>query len=650
MNKIRFYIFGIPDGFDIYQEALDADIKSYYQCFYDESIKENTRLAIHRKSNGEVSYTFLKYHLFSSGNRSNAFIGLSVVFSNGYYSDVSSLYNLLEYAYNEILQKGILLQITADGNSAKFIPSKFSAEAQEVKRIESFIINTLNSKDYSIEFSAFDSSFEAGKQNAILKIPFQVYDDEIKEKGLNQLVVDRLKKYSWLSLSPDYIKKDTPTPGPITSVPTDLDEELDPITKAHYINSFEGYQGDVLAAFKQLVDKADNELIQKVNRLDKEVKGILLLLIEYSKKQNDLHDLLKKYSELAETLDTLKSQLYQKTLKQKGAEQNEVNTVDNVENVEYREQKGGKWQRYLVVAGGALVAACILIFFLSPYIFPSDDKGGNTSDDHTTTVTTTTETTGTQSSQTASTDHQIKLENLVANFNTALQSNDFEAAIGYYSEVVDRDANKMRELDNVLDKKFESLVSACDFDLANKLYLQLCVVYENAEAYETELKESFKSYIKANKTKLAEKATLIQKISYAKRDGYAYSGIDNDLRAIQALSAPSYKTTLSLTCDDGVIMQKESSEKIEIEEGKLYTIKNQKWEHNAKFQFDYRINGVELVPDGEGKTAQIKVKANKPAIGKTIKIHYKKNGNILFTVQLEVVERKQFNPNDLKVP
>lgn len=146
MNNIRFHIFGVPDGFDIYQEVIDMENKSYYQCFYDESIKEQTRLAINRKPNGDVSYTYLKYHLYSNGNRPNAFIGLSVVFSNGYYADVSSLYNLLEQTYNSILQKGKLLYPIANGSSARFAVNKFSDDPLEIKRIESIVIGTLSTK------------------------------------------------------------------------------------------------------------------------------------------------------------------------------------------------------------------------------------------------------------------------------------------------------------------------------------------------------------------------------------------------------------------------------------------------------------------------------------------------------------------------
>lgn len=380
MHKIKFYIFGIPDGFDIYQETPDADIKSYYQCFYDESVKDNTRLAVHRKINGECSYTFLKYHLFSCGNRSNSFIGLSVVFSGGYYSDVSSLYNLLEYTYNDILHRGILLQRTPDGNSAKFMPSKFSAEVQEVKRIESFIINTLNSREYSIEFSLFDRSFEAGKQNAILKIPFMVHKDEAKENELNLLVINRLRQYSWLSLSPDYIKRDTPSSGNVPAILAE-DEELDPMTKARYTDIFESHQGKVLDAFNRLVNKADEELKEKVARIDQDISGILSVLVKY-KKQNDLQDLLEKYSGLAKSLDTLKNKLYQQKGVQNPPEQDASVGWGKAGN---NKGKGDKDYLNLAVAGGAVLAAvCVfmLVFFL---VFFRPDKatvsGGENKDE-----------------------------------------------------------------------------------------------------------------------------------------------------------------------------------------------------------------------------------------------------------------------------
>ena len=159
MKNIKFHIFGIPDGFDIYQEFTDNEVKSYYQCFYDESIKDNTRFSIHRNQKGDVSYTYLKYHLFSSANRPNAFIGLSVVFSNGYFADISSLYNLLEHAYNSILNKGILLEPVSNGSFAKFIPKKFEDAVAEVKRIESFILDTLGTKAYMVHQHIFEHIF-----------------------------------------------------------------------------------------------------------------------------------------------------------------------------------------------------------------------------------------------------------------------------------------------------------------------------------------------------------------------------------------------------------------------------------------------------------------------------------------------------------
>ena len=56
----------------------------------------------------------------------------------------------------------------------------------------------------------------------------------------------------------------------------------------------------------------------------------------------------------------------------------------------------------------------------------------------------------------------------MAKFNEALQNNDFETAIGYYSQVVNKDENQMRDLDKILVEKFNTLIGNCTFDLATK--------------------------------------------------------------------------------------------------------------------------------------------------------------------------------------
>lgn len=658
MNNIKFHIFGVPDGFDIYQEIKDVETKNYYQCFYDESIKEQTRLAINRKPNGDVSYTFLKYHLYSKLDRPNAFLGLSVVFSNGYYADVSSLYNLLEQTYNSILQKGKLLNPIDDGSSVKFAVNKFSEAQSEIKRIESIVLGTLYTEEYIAEYLPFDSSFVTGKQNAILKVPFQIYDTEVLEREANLLVIEKLKKFSWLSLSPDYIKKEKPVlPGEMPSIKNiELDEELDPVTKAQYINSFENYQSQVLTAFEKLVSKTDENLNGTVKQLDAIVKGILISLREYVKKQNELKELLDKYSGLAEKLDTLSDKLYELSKKQNlhnkfdESQHKQVDTEDGNKN---GERKGGMWQRYLAVAGGAIAVVCIFVFFCKPYLFPDDSPVNDLTGSDVVTTAKGDSKDDSTSKQDDSTG--INLEGLLAKFNEALQSNDFETAIAYYSRVLSKDESyrKVREMDNSLDVKFEKLIEDCSFDLANNLYLKLTTIYDNADSYSAKLKRSFKDHIQTNKSIIQKKNDLIKHIQQAKAGGYDYAGLEADLADIKKLgtvSTPENGDELSLYCDDNkTTSQKKASDIIEIEAGKLYTITNPHWEQNGSFGFDAKISGIELVPNGNGQNAVIKIRANKSAIGKSINIHYKKSGNIKFTFQIKIIESSEMDGAGMKV-
>ncbi len=640
MNNIRFHIFGVPDGFDIYQEVIDMESKNYFQCFYDESIKEQTRLAINRKPNGDVSYTYLKYHLYSNGNRPNAFLGLSVVFSNGYYADVSSLYNLLEQTYNSILQKGKLLNPIANGSSARFAVSKFSEEPTEIKRIESIVIGTLSTKEYIAEYLPFDNTFENGKQNAILKVPFQIYDNDIQEKDANLLVVEKLKRFSWLSLSPDYIRKDPVLPGEVPSIKhIELDEELDPVTKAQYINSFENYQSQVLAAFEKLVSKTDDNLITNVKQLDSIVKGILVSLRKYGKKQNELKDLLDKYLDLAEKLETLSGKLYESSKKQPPYIKDDENHVQQ-ECEEYkpkniRKRKGDKWQRYLAVAGGAIAVVCVLIFFCKPDLFRNNNSNRDVTGDSVDTAAM-----GGEPADSLPPQQKVSLEELLAKFNKALQDNDFETAIDCYSQVVDADENQMRELDNILDQKFNTLISDCAFDLANKLYVQLTTIYTTADSYINELKSSFKSYIKANKSKIEHKDTLIKNIQLAKKNNYAYSGVDSDLTEIQKFgrSSPTkvYQLALYYEGRNTATKKPKSSEIIEIYLNRQYKIKNLQQEDGANFvnSIDSKY-GKAWIPD-DGRSIQFKIE--KAKIGQEFKLHYKRGSQTLFTIKLKVVE------------
>lgn len=654
MNHIRFYIFGIPDGFDIYQEKPDAEIKNYYQCFYDESIKETTRLAIHRKADGDVSYTFLKYHLYSCGNRANAFLGLSAVFHHAYYADVSSLYNLLEHAYHNLLQREVLLTATANGMSAKFVPQRFEEVSPEIKRIESFIIGTLNTADYAAEIHPIDNSFRTGKQNAILKIPFQVYGDDAKEKEANSMIAGKLKEYAWLSLSPEYIRKEKPlaSAGKASAAPMEWDEELDPMTKAQYIRNFEIYQGEVLAAFEKLVNRTDENLTAHAKHLDGIVKNILLTLHEYGRKQNELQDLLEKYSGLAEKLDTLMEKLYEKPQGQRLQENITTGHPNEQEEEPDREQKGGKWKRYLIGAGAIIAAAFIGISFLYPYLHPDNGKDTAPAGHNDSTVVE-----NGSKEDSAKTQRPaiptVPIETLVENFNQALQANRFKDAAKYYQQVVKQDSTGPHPLnfDRAMDEKFENLIDAKQFETANEL---LCQCLENKDLYKyldekhrNDLINAFKTYIKHHKSKPDEKEELIAQIESAKEGNYAYEGIDEDLTAIKNPPTPEkpiqkeYQLAVFIEGSEKASSTHKSSDTIKVNINKQYKIKNLNWVEGASFVRPESISDKKCYPPKKEKGHSVQVKFTKEDIGKTFKIPYKRGKDTLFEITIKVIQSER---------
>ena len=660
---IRFYMFGVPDGFDIYQETSNLEMVNYFQCFYDETIKVNTRLAIHRKANNEVSYTYLKYHLSSAGDREGSFIGLSVVFYGGYYADVSSLYNLLEYAYKGMLERGVILCSTANGNSAIYKTKKFEHEVAEVKRVEALVLNTLYSEEYASEFTVWDNGFDSGKPNTQLRIPFQIYNNNPEnEQALNQLINQRLRSYSWLSLSPDYIVKTTPTTSPKVK-DLELYEGLDPETKSRCEDGFEGYQKDVLSAFSEYVSKANDNLNEKVNSLRTDIRNILLLLNKYVKTECELDKLLEKYKGLSKQLDDLITELNNKnnnpsksnnteSLSSTNSRENDSKEVEQSDDAtkDDRKQKGGKWRSVFVTGGVLLLAACIYACFLHPTIFPVEPDDIST------------DTTGIKTANTG-TDMEIepegkgaempKLEELVAKFRQALQNNDFATASECYANVVERKENGtwLRTMDNDLEGKFEKLISDCNFELANKM-LKVCLskVYQITNINENKLKDSFKGYVENNKTNYKKKNELIQQINKASEDGYGYDGMDSDLASIRELKEASsvspkkeYKLYVYENNSD-TPTHYSSNDTIKLDCGVLYKIRVADGfrQDGAELKFEQDQNLIFQAWHGDAsdthyrfKNHQILIKSKNEAI---TEFPYKQNDRTLFVLKVRFVK------------
>ena len=191
MNFV-FKIFGAPYTFDIY--GSNREDTNYFQL-YDDGSNEEVKLTVHRKANGEVCYSYLRYNMISSSGRTGAFFGMAVVFHNEYCRDVENLYKLFDAVYQNILETGILLQkIENSAHQAKYLIAHFSDAPTEVTRIENIIYNNLQ-KNYSQDILPINSSFSINSKELIM-LPMN--------KEANVSLLTELRKRAWISFSPIY--------------------------------------------------------------------------------------------------------------------------------------------------------------------------------------------------------------------------------------------------------------------------------------------------------------------------------------------------------------------------------------------------------------------------------------------------------------
>lgn len=192
--NFKFYIFGVPDGFDLFPNRGDTNEIKYFQSFYDGS-SERTKLSVRRNPDARVSYSFLKYNLTSGANRAGAFFGMSVVLEGEYCSDFRSLFELFETVYQDILKQGILLKKISDTQIRFGVYQLQHAEA-EINRIENIIKVNLETS-YSDDNKPLDNSFLQNASNTLLKI---------NNEESNEYFLAALKQYDNIAISPEYKK------------------------------------------------------------------------------------------------------------------------------------------------------------------------------------------------------------------------------------------------------------------------------------------------------------------------------------------------------------------------------------------------------------------------------------------------------------
>ena len=288
-NKPIFHIFGVPDGFDILNGT--PDITPYFQRYYNGS-EENTKFSIHRDSNGNITYAYLKYNLSSYQSRTGSFFGMSLTFSNEYCTDPVKLYELLDFVYvNKVLgssaEKGLLQKIEVESKiQARYlIPNFGSAKDYIQQEIEFVLLNNIT-KLFANSFQPISVLFKNDQSHLVAQIPFA--------DANNEKIISLLHTYNRIAISPDWEPKPTITDGGSTTSP-EPKIVIAPETIKFYDEYVKNYQSYLIESLANV--KAAN--INDARQGQAEIESVLKNLQSGTSTDQRLPQLISDYKALS---------------------------------------------------------------------------------------------------------------------------------------------------------------------------------------------------------------------------------------------------------------------------------------------------------------------------------------------------------------
>ncbi|WP_404812709.1 hypothetical protein ACIRNY_04570 [Capnocytophaga canimorsus] len=241
--EVKF--FGTPYTFNMYGGREDD--ARYFQTFDDNS-KESVKLVVHRKADGKVVYSYLRYNLLTSGGRKNAWFGMAVVFQGQYCRDVLSLYKLLDLAYQQlILKKGIWLkEVNLFDVQAQFTIREFADASNDIEQIKNVIISNINAKftDDLLPITMLPVVKQQGSK---------AFDNE----QTNADYEEALKTSVRVVISPDY--KRVAALEPVPAAPVEFDFE-------DFFLNFNKIKKDVVEIVLASVEKVSKSHIERLEQ------------------------------------------------------------------------------------------------------------------------------------------------------------------------------------------------------------------------------------------------------------------------------------------------------------------------------------------------------------------------------------------------
>lgn len=141
MNNPQFYIFGVPDGFDIYNATPEK--KNFFLSFYDGKYTgRSLMMVIYRnEDNNEVTYVYFRGNILAADRRPGSFLGMALTFQNGLYcTNAKLVHDLFEGMYIAVSNNKLLTtNVTNSQCQAQFLISKFVEQTSNIAALEQFV-------------------------------------------------------------------------------------------------------------------------------------------------------------------------------------------------------------------------------------------------------------------------------------------------------------------------------------------------------------------------------------------------------------------------------------------------------------------------------------------------------------------------------
>lgn len=356
MNNPKFYIYGVPDGFNMLSGTPDEIL--YYQLFYDTS-KKGREMRINRKANGETVYSYLIYNLVSCKGREGAFLGMSVAFSgNEYCTNPTALKELFEGIYNEVILKAedkdkIVVPIDGGNAVGRFCIPKFDERQDMCEKIGRIIVNNIIG-ELANSIGTIDNSFDNSKEGRILTLPINAD---------NASITQALRGYTWVSLSTEY--KTIPTAqstgsrqGQTRQTPTPVAAAQD-LLSVHFTkelaNKVSSYKDFIIQGLKGLVS------LPEISTKRDEINRYLDTLEEYAGRQPELTKLKDDYISIYKEIVDLNPQRH--TDRQQGSQS--FNPPNNDEKDEWLKLLMPHLSKIIIGAMAILAVVLVIVFWPS---------------------------------------------------------------------------------------------------------------------------------------------------------------------------------------------------------------------------------------------------------------------------------------------